>query len=61
VRHVPDSGYVWTWQKSYGESAEVMAEAIVAEWVQQGRPDPGLGDLWFGLKDTLERPYVEKS
>jgi hypothetical protein len=61
VRHVPDSGYVWTWQKSYGESAEAMAEAIVAEWVRQGRRDPGLGDLWFGLKDALDRPHVQKS
>jgi hypothetical protein len=61
VRHVRESGRVWTWQKSYGASAEEMAEAIVREWVREGRPDPDLGDLWFGLKDTLDRAFVQKS
>jgi hypothetical protein len=61
VRHVPESGHVWTRQKSYGTTAEEMAEAIVREWIGEGRPDPDLGGLWFGLKDTLDRPYMHKS
>jgi hypothetical protein len=60
VRHVPSSGHVWTWQKSYGTSAEAMAEAIVSEWIEKGRPDPDLGDLWFGLKDALDRSFIQK-
>jgi hypothetical protein len=41
-----------------------MAKAIVEEWIGEGRPDPGLGDLWFRLKHSLDRiyvPYVQKS
>jgi hypothetical protein len=61
VRHVQGSDRVWTWQRSYGTSAEEMVEAIVEEWIGEGRPDPGLGDLWFGLKDALARLYEQKS
>lgn len=61
IRHVRSSGRVWTWQKCYGTSAKEMAGAIVAEWIGKGRPDPDLGDLWFGLKDALVRPYAQMS
>jgi hypothetical protein len=61
MRHIPGNGRVWTWQQSYGTSAEEMAEAIVQEWIGAGRPDPDLGDLWFGLNGALDPPYVRKS
>jgi hypothetical protein len=61
LRHVRDSGHLWTWQRSYGISAQEMVEAIVEEWIGEGRPDPDLGGLWFGLRDALDLPYVHKS
>jgi hypothetical protein len=61
LRHVRDSGHVWTWQKGYGTSAQEMAEAILEEWIMEGRPDPDLGDLWFGLNHALDLPYVHNS
>jgi len=47
VRHVPGDPNVWTAQTSYGETPDAMADGIISEWNAQGRPDPGLGDLWF--------------
>ena len=56
VRHMPSSGVDWTWQRNFGSSSDEMVEAVLADWIARGRPDPDLGDLWFTTKDSLNQP-----
>jgi hypothetical protein len=57
VRHIPGDPNVWTIQTSYGETPEVMADAIINEWIELGRPDPGLGDLWLATPNIANHPF----
>jgi hypothetical protein len=42
---------------SYGGTPEVMADAIINEWIEMGRPDPGLGDLWLAKPNIANHPF----
>jgi hypothetical protein len=57
VRHVPDDQNVWTIQTNYGETPEAMTDAIIAEWVVQGRPNPDLWGLWLATPQIANHPF----
>ncbi len=60
VRHVPGDPNVWTVQTSYGETPGAMTQAIVAEWIDGGRRDPGLGDLWLATPQIANHPFKQQ-
>jgi hypothetical protein len=47
-----DDIHVWT-RVNYGDTAEEISEAIIAEWRNSGR-EPDVGDVWFALPHILE-------
>jgi hypothetical protein len=57
VRHIPGDPNVWTIKTSYGENPEVMADSIINEWIEMGRPDPGSGDLWLATPNIADHPF----
>jgi hypothetical protein len=57
VRHIPGDPNVWTIQTSYGETPEVMADAIINEWIEMGRPEPTFGDLWLATPNVANHPF----
>lgn len=60
VRHVPGDPNVWTVQTAYGEKPESMADAIINEWINQGRPNPSAGDLWLALRRIADQPFTNR-
>jgi len=46
--------YDWILQSQYGETSELIANTIVAEWLATGAGDLDPGGLWFALPS----PYV---
>jgi hypothetical protein len=61
VRHVPGDPTIWTVQTNYGETPETMAHAIVTEWIDRGRPDPSLGDLWLATPQIAKHQFKKQS
>jgi hypothetical protein len=61
VRHVPGDPNIWTIQTRYGDTPEATAHGVTAEWIKCGRPDPGLGDLWFATPQIANVPFKARS
>ena len=45
----------WQLDRSYGETPDQIADAVIAEWLASGAGDPDVEDLWFATPDR----YVE--
>jgi hypothetical protein len=48
-----DNIHIWTPVDYYGDTAEEISEAIIAEWRNSGR-EPDAGGVWFALPHILE-------
>jgi len=54
VRHAEAGTMRWEEQTQYGTTRGVIADAIVAEWLESGGGDPPWEYLWFVTRRVLE-------
>ena len=46
-----DRSPFWVLDRSYGETPDEIADAVIAEWLAPGVGDPKVGAVWFATPD----------